>query len=419
MSLPDRPDTAPRLLERRPLAGWLGGVCAGIGSYLGVPPLLLRTFFVLLGAWRLTGVIAYFLVWLIVPLFTDEPDAPGIAANTRSGLRAKDQPAPWASAIEWGQLIAVGLVGAGATWLVQAMGWGMLTYWFVAGVLLSAGLAVVWWQADHASPRGIRPSDSPLAWLAPLTSNWTTVVALAVGLACIGASVVLAALRTPLGDIGRTLAGIGLALAALLAAAAPWALRVRRALAAAREAKLLSDARADMAAHLHDSVLQTLALIQKQAQNPREVIRLARRQERALRAWLYDGEVEHATLAAALKDSAQEVEDDFPVAVELVTVGDADLTPALGELARAAREAMVNAAKHSGASTIDVYAEVDGPRVEVFVRDRGRGFDPDAVPEDRLGVRRSIMERMARHGGTARVRSNPETGTEVTLEMTA
>lgn len=165
-------------------------------------------------------------------------------------------------------------------------------------------------------------------------------------------------------------------------------------------------------------MLQTLALIQKQAHDPREVTRLARRQERELRAWLYGGEVEQASLKAALEEAAQEIEDNFPVNVELVTVGDADLSPRLGELVKAAREAILNAAKHSGAKEIDVYAEAEDGRVEVFVRDRGRGFDPDAVLDGRLGISRSIMERMQRHGGSARVRSAPDTGTEVTLEMT-
>lgn len=173
-----------------------------------------------------------------------------------------------------------------------------------------------------------------------------------------------------------------------------------------------------MAAHLHDSVLQTLALIQRQASDPRAVARLARRQERELRAWLY-GEAEQAeTLRAALLEAALEVEDDFPVTVECVTVGDdVPLTPALAELVKACREAMVNAAKHSGTPTVDVYAEVGEDLVEIFVRDRGRGFDPEGIADDRMGVRGSILDRMSRHHGAARIRSTPDRGTEVSLEM--
>ena len=317
--------------------------------------------------------------------------------------------------------MALALFGGGTLWLVQRFGWGLPGYWFLVATLASVGLGLVWWQADHASVGSIRASDAPLAWLAPLTAQWTTVLALSLGAAASMAAVSMTAMALPLGEgavVGRTLAALGLVLLALAGLAAPWVLRVRRSLARARELQLIADARADMAAHLHDGVLQTLALIQKTAHDPREVTRLARRQERELRAWLYGGEVPHATLKSALTEACQEVEDTFPVNVELVTVGDADMTPRLGELVKAAREALVNAAKHSGASAVDVFAEVDDGRVEVFVRDRGAGFDPEQVPEGRLGIERSIMERMHRHGGAARLRSAPGTGTEVKLEMT-
>lgn len=418
----DRLDApAPRLVVRLPDQGWLGGVCAGIAAYLGVSPLFLRLIFIVLASWRLTGVLAYVLVWLIVPLMSDAPDAPGLDAHRRSGLRPKGAAAQAHGPGDWGQLIALALFGSGLVWIVQRSGLGLPTNWFLVGVLASGGLALVWWQADHASAKDLKASDGPFAWLLPLLANWTTALALGVGLLAGASAVVLTAMLLPLGEgavASRTLAAIGLALVGLAALAAPWLLRVRRALVQAREARIVSDARADMAAHLHDSVLQTLALIQKQAYDPHEVTRLARRQERELRTWLYGTEVPMATLKAALADAAQDIEDDFPVNVEVVVVGDAELTPQLAELVKAAREAMLNAAKHSGAPLVDVYAEADADHVEVFVRDRGRGFDPAAVPEDRLGIDKSIVERTRRHGGTARLRSSAETGTEVTLEMT-
>ena len=219
------------------------------------------------------------------------------------------------------------------------------------------------------------------------------------------------------GDVGRTLLAIGLAVAALFLLTGPWLLRVRRAFTVAREDKLISDARADMAAHLHDSVLQTLALIQRQAQDSAEVVRLARRQERELREWLYGEEIPAETLKAALTSAAQDVEDNFAVTVESVVVGDVELDARLAELVRAAREAMWNAAKHSGAPAVDVYAEVEEDGVTIFVRDRGSGFDVEAIPEGRMGIERSIMERVRRHHGVARIRSSAETGTEVMLEM--
>ena len=174
-----------------------------------------------------------------------------------------------------------------------------------------------------------------------------------------------------------------------------------------------------MAAHLHDSVLQTLALMQRAAADPRRMVMLARRQERELRSWLYDttSSSESGSLAARAEGMAAEVELDHGMPIDLVVVGDVAVTPAVDALLLAVREATVNAAKHSGADKIDVYAEVGEHAVEVFVRDRGRGFDLDAVPEDRWGVRGSILDRMTRHGGTATIRSRPGGGTEVRLEV--
>jgi signal transduction histidine kinase len=173
-----------------------------------------------------------------------------------------------------------------------------------------------------------------------------------------------------------------------------------------------------VAAHLHDSVLQTLALIQRQADDPREVVRLARSQERDLRNWLYGATTAtESSLQAALERVAAEVEERYGVPIEVVAVGDCDADARTEPLVLAAREALVNAAKHSRASRVDVFAEIGTDEVTVFVRDRGVGFDGDAVPADRLGVRNSIVARMQRHGGSASVRSAPGEGTEVRLTM--
>ena len=188
----------------------------------------------------------------------------------------------------------------------------------------------------------------------------------------------------------------------------PWWLRLVRGLTEEREERIRSQERAEVAAHLHDSVLQTLALMQKRAAEPREVAALARRQERELRAWL-NGERRdqpRATLAAALEAAVAEVEDDHGVPVDVVAVGDCPLDEATGALVAAAREAVVNAVKFAGGAPVSVYAEVAGDRVEVFVRDRGPGFDLDAVPGDRRGLRESVLGRMGRHGG-ARARPHP------------
>jgi signal transduction histidine kinase len=185
-----------------------------------------------------------------------------------------------------------------------------------------------------------------------------------------------------------------------------------------RRERIRSQERAEVAAHVHDSVLQTLALIQKAADDPREVSRLARSQERELRGWLYRPATHSGgQFAAALESAAAEVEEAHRVAVEVVVVGDCPVDARAGALVAAAREAMVNAAKHAGVAQVQVYAEVEADRLAVFVRDRGAGFDPTQVPADRLGLAQSVVGRMERNGGTAQVRSEPGSGTEVRLEM--
>jgi signal transduction histidine kinase len=201
---------------------------------------------------------------------------------------------------------------------------------------------------------------------------------------------------------------------------APFWLRLVRGLAAERSERIRSQERAEVAAHLHDSVLQTLALVQRRADDPRAVAALARRQERELRAWLNGSDstgAEPETLAAALTRAAAEVEDDHGATIEVVTVGDRPLDDRTEAVAAAAREALTNAAKFAGDGPITLFAEMGPERVEVFVRDRGAGFDPAAVPPDRRGVRESIVGRMARHGGRAELNAAPGAGTEVELVL--
>ena len=198
----------------------------------------------------------------------------------------------------------------------------------------------------------------------------------------------------------------------------PWWIRMAAELRDERRERIRSQERAEVAAHVHDSVLQTLALIRKAADDPREVSRLARTQERELRGWLYAPKPVHAsTVAGGLEAAAAEVEETHGVAVEVVVVGDCPATPPLQALVAAAREALVNAVKHAGVDTVSLYAEVTPGCVEVFVRDRGCGFDPESVPSDRFGLAQSVVGRMERHGGKAVVRSTPGSGTEVRLEV--
>jgi len=203
----------------------------------------------------------------------------------------------------------------------------------------------------------------------------------------------------------------------------PWWLHLVRDLVAERQARLRAEDRADMAARLHDSVLQSLALIQRAADDPQRVVQLARSQERELRAWLFDGDTlgtagdQAATLAAGVRLVASEVEERHRVPVEIVTVGDCDLDDRLRALLHAVREATVNAAKWSGASAISLFAEVERATVSIFVRDRGCGFDPDVVGRDRHGIAESIQARMVRQGGRSEIRTSLGKGTEVALIM--
>ena len=207
---------------------------------------------------------------------------------------------------------------------------------------------------------------------------------------------------------------------ALALCLAPFWWRLGRNLASERSERIRSQERAELGAHLHDSVVQTLTLIQKRADDPREVAQLARRQERELRDWLFAPERKPAaaSLATALSEAAVEVEEAHRVPIDVIAVGDAGVGERGEALVAAAREAMVNAAKFApDAGEIAVYAELGNGRAQVFVRDRGAGFDPEAVPADRRGVRESIIGRMERSGGSAKIRSTPGSGTEVELEM--
>lgn len=171
-----------------------------------------------------------------------------------------------------------------------------------------------------------------------------------------------------------------------------------------------------MAAHLHDSVLQTLALIEQRTDDPGEVAHLARRQERELRRWIDQMSSPHVrSFRAALRDAAADVEDRYRVRVDLVVVGDREMDEPSEAAVRAAGEALVNAAKHSGCERIDLYAETGPEETRIFVRDRGSGFDPTASGEDHRGLRDSIVGRMARHGGEAKIHSEPGRGTEIEI----
>ncbi|MGH9065392.1 MAG: ATP-binding protein [Acidimicrobiales bacterium] len=375
-------------LTRSPDDRLVGGVAGGLAHHLGLDPLVIRLAFVGLTVAGGVGVLLYGLFWVLVP----EGDPTG-------GAHRADRRSLWA-------FVALGV---GGLLLLSELGFGVGPRVVAPLVIAGVGVALVWRQADEAQRDRWRRVAGP-------GSRWR--IPLGVGLVVAGAGGLVAVSGRLTGGVGHAFLAGGIVLAGVVLVLGPWLLGLVRALGYERRERIRSQERADMAAHLHDSVLQTLAMIQRQAGVPREVVHLARGQERDLRAWLYGAPAApDASLRTALERVAAEVEDDHGMAIDVVVVGDGPLDEPLQALLRAAREAMVNAAKHSGAASVDVYGEVEGERVVVFVRDRGKGFDPDLVPGDRLGIERSIVERMARHGGTASVRSAVGEGTDVRLEM--
>ena len=379
----------------------VAGVAQGLANHLAVKPLYVRIAFAVLATFNGFGLVVYLALWAVVPQEPVAPDAP---------------PRPRRRAFERGTALALVALAAGGLLLargVPVLGNNIL---LVPLLLAGAGLAVLWSQADKDQRDRWRRMS--LFETEP-TRRSVAIVRFVGGAMLVAAGVgsflllsgTLSAARDGLVAGVAVLAGL-----ALLTAPLWW--RLVAELTEERRERIRSQERADLAAHLHDSVLQTLALIQRHSDEPREVARLARGQERELRTWLYRPENrQESKLAAALEAVAGEIEDAYVVQVESVVVGDAEVDDRLGAVVQATREALVNSAKHAGVETISLYAEVEPTEVTVFVRDRGAGFDLDLVDDDRHGVRGSIVGRMERHGGNVTIRSTVGAGTEVELTM--
>lgn len=407
---------APRKAYRDTDEEILGGVAAGLAAHLGVPVLWVRMAFIVAAVMGGFGVVFYAGLWMVLPAQRHfEDQAPGLAAAQRQGKR----PGRIRRLADFGPLVATAAVAMGiAGLLVVATGHGAFFWPVLLGV---TGIAVLWRQADEAQRarwldssgrvnvvRAVVGSGGAAAYLRLLLGVILLVTAI---LLFSVASGDWAAVRTVGVAVALCFVGLGFIVG-------PWLFRLSSDLSEERAERIRSQERADVAAHLHDSVLQTLALIQKSAQDPATVARLARAQERDLRSWLFDATGgDPTTFAAALRTIAGEVDDAYGVPVEVVCVGDPSVSEQVRPIVLATREAVVNAARHSGAAKVDVYAEATPERVEVFVRDRGAGFDPEVVATDRHGLRDSIVERMNRHGGTAEIRSRPGEGTEIRLKL--
>lgn len=373
----------------------VGGVASGIAEEIGVSPLTIRASFVVL-AMACWGILLYGLCWAAMtihghlhPVATPVERSPKGANPATRGL-------------------GLGLVVAGLLMTFQQVdvGFEAALVWPTA---LGALGAVVAWDRGVFEAAG---QDRALV---------ITRVGVGLGLAMLG---LVALVSTNLNrSAAVTAVAVVVVVGTILAVVVgPWAWRTLNALAEERRRRIRSEERAEVAAHLHDSVLQTLALIQRQSDDPQAMVSLARRQERELRDWLFGDDPEPGATVPfrrAIADAAASVEELHHVPINVVTVGDAELADddRMLALVAAAKEAMTNASRHSGAASIDVFAEVGTDRVEVFVRDTGSGFDRAAVDDDRRGLADSVVGRMARAGGAAMIDSSPGEGTEVTLTL--
>ena len=350
----------------------VAGVCSGLARALAIDPAVVRLACAILALASGSGIVLYLGAWALLP-------PPGLGpAQRRGGARA----------------LGIFLLVAGA--LLAMRGLGLAGSLLVPAALIAVGVVVV------ARREGDRRRVPRLL--------------LGFALVLVG-TLVYVNESGPFGDGGGPFAPGAVAIA-LVAILAPWLWQLARERDAERLERIRTQERADVAARVHDSVLQTLALIQRHADDPRRITTLARQQERELRGWLYGGASERGgTLVAAVERAASDVEQLHGVRIDVVSAGDAPLDEQLDALVLAAREAMTNAAKFSSAETVSVYVEAAQERASVFVRDRGVGFDREAIPPDRHGIRESIERRIERQGGTATITAARGAGTEIELTM--
>jgi signal transduction histidine kinase len=394
-----------RSREDRMLAGIAGGIAARIGRDVTI----VRIVLVLLGLLSGFGVIAYVCAWLALPMEGSTETIATRALSDRQGITIALALVP--------ALVLVLIVGS-------QLHANFVSSWGLPLLISAAGLILIYRNAEEDERTWLDGSVKALLQIGPepRQSRRSFMARVGAGLLlfvlgiCVIADAALS--RSWLRPFSGTLLMIGGTVVLL----GPWWLRLALDLMHERQARIRAEERADMAARVHDSVLQTLAMIQRAADQPQEVAKLARAQERELRSWLFEGRAPGsfgpegaATLSAGVAQIERDVEAAHGVAVDAVTVGDAPLDDELRALLAAGREATVNAAKWSGAASVSIYVEAEPKRVSMFVRDRGAGFDAEAVAHDRKGIAESIRGRMQRSGGTAVIRSVPGQGTEVEL----
>ncbi|MEV8183840.1 PspC domain-containing protein [Specibacter sp. NPDC078692] len=401
----------------------LAGVCGGLAKHLGMSVSVVRAVMIGTSFFFGAGIVFYAWLWLLVPMEGESADAGRNLLDADGNPRLKlfrpanDAPAeinanPQRQKLSLGSreiLIGGALVIAAGVIFGSPSAWNLQLGTLLPLFIIVLGAVLTWMQLDNTRRVGLLSAakmNTPMALLR-----------LGGGLALVIAGVIV--IVTGSGSWALVWASVVASLAVLAGVAlvlAPWALKFWREFQEERAGRVRATERAEIAAHLHDSVLQTLALIQKSANSSADVTRLARAQERELREWIYqDAAHDSGALVERVKAVCAEVEDLSGQAVEVVVVGDADLSERGNALVQAVREAVLNAARHGG-TTVSVYVEAGAKGVDVFVKDRGPGFDVDAVAVDRLGVRESVVGRMQRNGGTAEIISSAD-GTEVRLHL--
>lgn len=377
------------MVSRRQEDRVIAGVAGGIADRLGIADLYVRAGFLVLALIWGIGVVIYLVLWAVTLDRTHHP---------RPGWQEGEQRKVGYLLIFAGGLLALRSIGV---WSSDQLVW--------------PGAAVILGVTFLMDRRDIDPRTAILALFDPDSGRFrsraiTGILLLVVGLSILGAAAV-PEVETVL--LATAVTGVGMAVLF-----GPWVWRLVADLGAERNRRIRQEERADMAAHLHDSVLQTLALIQR-TDDPKRVVTLARVQERELRRWLFDSSPPDGQelLSSVLQKEADRIENTFDVPVELVTVGDRPVDEHVRAMVAAAGEALTNAAQHSGADQISVYSEVTEGSADVWVSDLGRGFDTRQVGPDRRGIAESIVGRMENHGGTGVIASVPGEGTEVHLHL--
>ena len=383
-------DRIGAMLSRRREDRVIAGVAGGMADRLGVGDLYVRAGFVVLTLIWGIGLFVYLALWAATQ---DRTHAPQPASHESDQRKA-------------GYL----LIFAGGLLVLRTIG-----IW-TGDQLVWPGAAVILGVAFLMDRRDIDPRSAILAVIDPNSGRFRSRAVIGILLLVVGLSILGAAAVPAVETVVLAVVVTGVGMAVLFG---PWVWRLVADLGAERSKRIRQEERADMAAHLHDSVLQTLALIQR-TDDHRRVVTLARVQERELRRWLYDWSPANGQewLSRALQQEADRVEKTYDVPVELVTVGDRQLDDHVRAMVAAAGEALTNAARHSGANQISVFSEVAEGSTDVWVSDLGRGFETGQVAPDRRGIAESIVGRMENHGGTAAIASVAGEGTEVHLQLT-